>query len=436
MKRRAAAAALLMTCLGCSGAIDRAIDEPLSTILASPALAPVVAKAETYRLQFLLGTIEEDANGRSSLKQVAFRADAEYFYPASSVKLFAAIAALERLADLRRQTNLDLTVDTPLAYHAQFEETANVDRDDTNVETQAITLRHEIRKLFLVSDNEAFNRLYEFVGQDRLNESMKRAGLPNARIVHRLAEARSAEENRQTPQIDFRRNHDTLLSLPSIFSEPLPEIPPIAGLDVGQGYLSGDVRVDHPMDFAPKNRVSLHDLQKGLCKLVRPDVDCGDGGAFALSAVDRALLLQSMGQFPRESANPIYPPADYPDAYAKYLLPGLEKIARGRFRIYNKIGQAYGFTTENAWIQDTQTGRGFFLTATIYTTADGILNDDQYEYKTVALPFYADLGEALGRWFLSPPSSGAAGGHSTPHDNARPFAQAQGDRGMDPPPSS
>jgi hypothetical protein len=299
-----------MTCLGCSGAIDRAIDEPLSTILATPALAPVVAKAETYRLQVLLGTIEEGANGRSRLKQVAFRADAEYFYPASSVKLFAAVAALQQLSQLQAETNLGLTVDTPLVYHAQFEETANVDRDETNVETQAITLRHEIRKLFLVSDNEAFNRLYEFVGQDRLNESMTRAGMQNARIVHRLAETRSAEQNRHTPRIDFTRDNAVLYSLPSLLSQPLPEIPPIAGLHVGKGYLSGDARIDDPMDFAPKNRVSLHDLQKGLCKLVRPDVDCGDGGAFGLSAVDRALLLQSMGQFPRESTNPIYPPAD------------------------------------------------------------------------------------------------------------------------------
>ena len=43
--------------------------------------------------------------------------------------------------------------------------------------------------------------------------------------------------------------------------------------------------------------------------------------------------------------------------------------------------------------------RQFFLTATIYTNADGILNDDKYEYATVALPFYTALGEALGYWF-------------------------------------
>ncbi len=139
-------------------------------------------------------------------------------------------------------------------------------------------------------------------------------------------------------------------------------------------------------------------LQRGLCMVVRPDVDCG-GPGFALTDEDRALLLEAMSQLPRESANPAYDPAEYPDDYGKFLLPGLERVVeKDRLRISNKIGQAYGFTTENAWVVDRDTGRGFFLAATLYTNADGVLNDDNYEYETVALPFMADLGEAAGRW--------------------------------------
>ncbi len=44
---------------------------------------------------------------------------------------------------------------------------------------------------------------------------------------------------------------------------------------------------------------------------------------------------------------------------------------------------------------NTATGKSFFFAATIYTNADGILNDDQYEYAKVARPFYAALGEGL-----------------------------------------
>ena len=36
----------------------------------------------------------------------------------------------------------------------------------------------------------------------------------------------------------------------------------------------------------------------------------------------------------------------------------------------------------------------------VYTNADGVLNDDAYDYDAVALPFFADLAEATVRWLI------------------------------------
>ena len=49
--------------------------------------------------------------------------------------------------------------------------------DPDNVETGSITVRQEIREIFLVSDNQAYNVLYELVGQDGLAASLAAAGL-------------------------------------------------------------------------------------------------------------------------------------------------------------------------------------------------------------------------------------------------------------------
>ena len=102
-----------------------AMPEPLRTILgSSPELRAAVARAAELRLQVVLGLIEDGHVGGACspwLRQIEFRAGAEYFYPASSVKLFAAVAALERLEELRRETGLELTVDTPLVDHPLFE---------------------------------------------------------------------------------------------------------------------------------------------------------------------------------------------------------------------------------------------------------------------------------------------------------------------------
>lgn len=379
-------------------------EEPLETILASHEdLAEVVDQAADYRLQVVFGLVEEGPEGTPILRQQEFRAGAEYFYPASTVKLFAAVAAAQELAVLRQMTEIPIDLDTPLVYHPQFEDGEMESVDEENVEDGAITVRQQIRKIFLVSDNQAFNYLYELVGQDGLAESMRRAGLESPRIVHRLSEFRTAEENLQSPRIDFL-GEDFSYTLPERTAEPLAPAVPAPGILVGEGYLSGDERIDEPMDFAAKNHFPLVDLQRGLCMLVRPDVDCG-GPGFELDETDRQVMLEAMSQYPRESTNPVYDPEEYPDDWAKYLLPGLERIVpREQLRIYNKSGEAYGFKTENAWVVDTETGQGFFLAATIYTNADGILNDDEYEYEEIALPFFADLGEAVARKLWAQPS--------------------------------
>ena len=398
--RRIPAGALAALLAACASSPGPRPDEEVAmdAILRShPGLREVVAAADEHRLQVVLGLVEEGPGGRPVLRQHGFRLDEEYFYPASAVKLFAAVAALERLAELRRETGLPIGADTALRFHPLFPGDELEDADATNLEGGRITVRHEIRKIFLVSDNQAFNRLYELLGQDVLAASLARAGFPDARIVHRLAESRSADENRRSPRIELAGDGFTV-PLPERTAAPPPPAPDVPGLRIGRAYLDGDQQVEGPMDFAGKNRVRLADLQRALCMVVRPDVDCG-GPGFALGEDDRALLVEALGQLPRESANPALDPAEVPDAYVKFVLPGVARVVPPEWlRVYDKSGQAYGFTIENAWVVDRRTGRSFFLAATLYTNEDGVLNDDAYEYDEVALPFLADLGEAVARW--------------------------------------
>lgn len=392
----AAAAGLIAACAS-RGPTPVPGDESMESILRShPGLESVLENAREHRLQAVLGFVEERPGGRSVLVQRGIRLEKEYFYPASTVKLFAAVAALERLAELRDDTGLPIGPHTALVYHPLFEGEALEGDDPSNVEGGTITVAHEIRKIFLVSDNEAFNRLYELVGQDGLAETLRRAGLDDARIVHRLSELRSDEEHRRYPRIDFVTPKGTH-TLPERSSDPLPPAGHPPRMELGDAYMSGGEKIEEPMDFRPKNYVPLAELQRGLCMVVRPDVDCG-GPGFDLSDEDRALLVEAMRQLPRESENPVYDPEEYADAYVKFVLPGVRRVVPTAARVYDKSGQAYGTTTDNAWIVDERTGRSFFLAATLYTNPNGVLNDDDYAYDTVAVPFMADLGEAATRW--------------------------------------
>ena len=395
--RRAVLAVAAVGLGACLSAVRPAATVTPETLLAShPGLRAVAAEPARFRLQIVLGTIDERPGRRPRLVQRAYRADEEYLYPASTVKLLAAVAALERLAELRRETGLPIDADTALVLDPLFAGEEREERDPTNLAGGRITVRHEIRKIFLVSDNAAFNRLYELVGPDRLARGAERAGLRGVRLVHRLSEPRTPEENLRSPRIELVGGGFVHV-LPERTAPPPPAARAVPGLRIGTAAMVGDERVEGPMDFAAKNRFPLAELQRALCMVARPDADCG-GPGFRLDEGDRALLLEAMGQLLAESANPVFDPAEHRDEDVEFLLPGLRRVVPpDRLRVFGKSGQAYGFTLDNAWVVDTRTGRSFFLAAALYTNDDGVLNDDRYDYETVALPFLADLGEAAAR---------------------------------------
>src|SRR5690606_29499652 len=132
-------------------------------------------------------------------------------------------------------------------------------------------IAHEIRKLSLVSDNPAFNRLYDVVGPDELHRRPHDHGLPSARLVPRLSLTQSGGARRALPAF-------VLGALP--LAVELPErratldLPPLElpGLEVGKAHVIEGERFDAPLDFADKNAVSLFDLQEALVQLLHPEL--------------------------------------------------------------------------------------------------------------------------------------------------------------------
>ncbi|MDP3682829.1 MAG: hypothetical protein Q8S01_02755, partial [Ignavibacteria bacterium] len=64
-------------------------------------------------------------------------------------------------------------------------------------------------------------------------------------------------------------------------------------------------------------------------------------------------------------------------------------------KIYNKVGMAYGYLIDNAYIVDSNNKIEFLLSAVIYVNEDEIFNDDKYEYDEIGLPFLANLGRVI-----------------------------------------
>ena len=367
----------------------------------------LLATPETYRLQVLVSEVITNPAGRPDLRRFGYRVDAEYFYPASSIKLGAAVTALHTIEELQAvHHSVDLLA-VPLTIAPLFPGDPAQTNDPSNLEGGQITLAHELRKLALVSDNDAFNRLFDLVGHEHLNENLHALGLESVVINHRLSESRAVPGGQASASVTFFPPGEATIVVPERHST-LNLTNRAARLQVGRGFMRDGQLVHEPMDFTHGNGISLADLQSLLVKLVRPDIDQGTP-PLQLTPAHRAWLLRAMTEYPRESTNPVYAATEYPDDYCKFLLPGIRRVfpatAPGeRMQITAKIGQAYGFSIENSYVYNPANGRAVFVTAVIYTNAREILNTDQYEYDTVAAPFYADLGELVARRWLGPPA--------------------------------
>jgi len=93
-----------------------------------------------------------------------------------------------------------------------------------------------------------------------------------------------------------------------------------------------------------------------------------------------------MSILPRESE---YPKYDQWDSYVKFFLFGDKKDTMpDHIRIFNKVGDAYGYLTDCAYVVDYDNRVEFLLTVAVSVNANQIYNDGVYEYDIDRIPVY------------------------------------------------
>ncbi len=358
-----------------------------------PACSEVLENAKAHRLQVLLAEPVVGADGAITLRRSQLGDARQYFYPASSIKLCGAIAALLKLNEHNRKQGTAVGLHSRWVIEPRFVGDQRVEVDASNLVDGVLTVEHALKKLFLVSDNAAYNHCFDLCGQDGINTAMWAGGFASTRMWHRLSESRTLAENAVTRTVKVGEVAFTAREAAAKLQNDLWH-----ELDVGTGYKNGESVVATPMSFAQKNAILLQDLQDVLIEVVRPEIDTGKRGFPELTREQRAFVVSSLGQLPSESGNPKFDATKVPDHFCKFVLRGITDVVPPPWlRIYDKIGRAYGFSIENAWVEDRRTGRGFFLAIVLYTNPDGVLNDDQYAYATIAEPFLNAAGRAIAR---------------------------------------
>lgn len=350
----------------------------------------IISRKDSLRIQIIYTQIDRDAGNKASFTDYTFNLNNDlYFYPASTVKMPVAFLALEKLNNLKIP---GVNKYTPMI-------TNSSSKGQTYVFTEPLSrnsvpsVANYAKQIFLVSDNDAFNRLYELLGQQYIKEQLAAKGYKDAEIRHRLQVSLTDEQNRQTNAISFfDTSDDLLLHQPAQYSKATFAK---RNTELGIGYLRNDVLINEPFTFSNKNRIYLQDLHNMLRSVLFPEA-VPEKQRFNLTADDYKFLYRYMSAYPYESSYPNYDTTEYYDTYVKFLYYGSEKTKPDpNIRIFNKVGDAYGFLTDVAYIVDFANKIEFMLSATIYCNSDGIFNDDKYDYDNTGYPFMKQLGQVI-----------------------------------------
>jgi hypothetical protein len=358
----------------------------------------ILERRDELEIQIIYTQINRNAKNQPEFKSYYFNADSNrYFYPASTVNLPLVLLALEKLNALK-VAGLDKNT---LMFHDSVYTGQRSIRRDTSSKNGLPSIAHYAKKILIVSDNDAYNALYEFMGQEAINKILSSKGY-HISILHRLERPLTPDENRHTEAIRFVRGNGVIYEQPMLVNKD--SIVPRQLVKKGVGFISNGGLVNQPFDFTYKNFYSLFDQQSILKAVLFPQ-SVPARSRFNITEEDRQFVLQHMSQLPRETTYPPYErdTALY-DAYCKFLMYGKSRQSiPPHIRIFNKVGDAYGYLIDNAYVVDFKHGIEFILSAVINTNTDGIYNDGKYEYNSIGYPFMQNLGQLIYQYELTRP---------------------------------
>lgn len=261
---------------------------------------------------------------------------------------------------------------------------------DSTAENGLPSIAHFIKKVFLISDNVAYNRLYEFLGQQPINRRLHAMGYPDLRITRRFVRM-NEDENRHTNAMRFITDDGKLLHhQPPAYNTDAFNFSHINKM--GNAHYANDSLVNTPIDFTKANNTTLNHLQQLLQSTLFPE-SVAPSNRFDLTEEDYKFLYRCLSQYPSETDYPKYDSTVYFDSYVKFFFKSGGRQLPPHVRVFNKVGWAYGCMTDVSYVVDFKNKIEFMLTATIYVNRDGVMNDDQYEYDTIGSPFFYKLGQ-------------------------------------------
>jgi hypothetical protein len=365
---------------------------PLDSLLSSSkALKEIIKNKDKYRVQIIYTKLDKNAEGELTPQHFFFNVNEKnYFYPASLVKLPLSIFAIEKINSLKHfgiSIESKLSIDS--AFSCQKPLTIDVLSNDS-----IPCIKNYISKALIVSDNESYNRLFEFVSPAYCFQRLNEIGLTNGRIISRFSSCDSIENRHTNPFKFYNLTDEVIYEQGAQFFEKKYS-PPFQNMEVGTSHYSNGKVIKGAKDFSKSNCFPLKYMHDLLMELIYPSLN---SIAFSISESERKYLLKCLSSSPQNcNIIPIQTNPMYNEFMTNYLYYGAQKkaVKNPDLEIYNIVGQSYGFLSDISYFQDTQNEVEFFLSAVIYANTSEVVGNGGYQYETIGFPFLQELGKTI-----------------------------------------
>ncbi|MCD8079035.1 MAG: class A beta-lactamase-related serine hydrolase [Bacteroides sp.] len=354
---------------------------------ADDVLSRYLQEAADLDIQILFTRICRDSSGAPMLDKHTFRLDEkEYFNPASLVKWPLILLAMERVNELRAEVPA-ISLDNRMEFlgHTPYMPRTT---EDPLAPDRVPRLSNYIKEMLLASDDNAYNRVYDFLGQEYIHRRLAEKGYDGVRVIARFAPC-SYEENRETPPVRLYENDGRL-----IYSQPGQVNQQLLSNPLGRVVVGG-------RDYSRFNRLSLEDMYEMMLGVFVPEA-VPQARRFALSEADLELLQSYTAMYPGDSEFVSFRENArfYHRHLKKYLLYGRDPEATDipGLRIHNMVGESHGTLADVAYFVNPEDGVEFVLAAVINTCGKKEITYANYRYQQIGYPFLQRLGECVYRY--------------------------------------
>lgn len=343
---------------------------------------PYLNDAEKYEIQIIYTQIDRDSQQHPTFTQYSYQLNSKRFFnPASLVKWPLILLGMEKVNNLNR--DYGTTIYNKVEFTGNPDSTANI-KTDYLAPDKTPRLANYIKEMILVSDNDAYNRMYDFLGQEYINMRLLEMGYDSIRVMLRFDNS-NRMQNRTTPAVNFYDDKDSLIYKQPAATNPVQLSNPLGAIIKGG------------RDYSYFNNVPLQDVNDMMLYVFFRDV-APFKKSFNLTEKDYELLYKYTAMYPRESEFPLFKKnkRKYPVHLKKYLYYGKNSVLPDLpgLRIHNMVGESHGTLSDVAYFVNTKTGIEFMLSAVI-NTCDGKITPANYHYKDIGQPFLRKLGRTI-----------------------------------------